>query len=111
MITFSTPFGRAFVTDHADDRIKRHAISTEYVETLVGQIDEWKRQDDGRIVGETGRDGVYWRVVLQPEHRPDVSHQWDLVTVVPQFVSVERAKQSGQWSETEVLNLKIYSNG
>jgi len=110
MITFATGFGTAFVTDHARDRIARHAISTEYVEALVTDIDRWQREDNDRIVGETSRDGVYWRVVLQSEKR-DVSHEWDLVTVVPQFVSVDRAEQSGQWSDTELLNLKLYSNG
>lgn len=111
MIHFETPFGRAFVTDHARDRLDRHAISTEYVEDRVAEIDEWMGQPDGRVVGETASDGVYWKVVLQPESQQDVDHDWDLVTVVPQHVNRERAEQSGRWTDTEVLNLKIYSNG
>ena len=109
-MTLLTELGSVFVSNHAYDRFERHSIHSEYAKSLINQVNGW-RESGGKIVGETVSDGVEWRVVLAREQRHQLDHDWDLVTVVPVEVSQERAIDCDLWDETDVLNLKLYSNG
>lgn len=104
-----TDLGMVYISAHAWDRIDQHSITEQYARGLIADTDNWK-QSDGRVVGWKRRDGVLWRVVLEPERSTRLDHDWDLITVVPEEVNRDDADRSGNWTPAEVLNLALYAN-
>lgn len=100
--------GRVLMTGHARDRMERHGIEKKYVHSLIDRVEEWQESYD-RVVGYIDDGGVTWRIVLEPEHDHE-SHDWDLVTVVPEEVDLTEAKRQDQWDEKTAINLKLYAN-
>lgn len=100
--------GLVFVSVHGYDRMSRHSIDDTYAGQLIDDVDEWVESGE-RTRGEIERDGVVWRLVLEPEDDQELRHDWDLVTVVPVDVDVETAVASG-FDEVDAINLALYAN-